>query len=64
MTVVERDEAGRKWAHAYLLKPPARLPRREAGAGAPHCLVHDGVALKRILGGAWFCPTCARTGSG
>lgn len=56
---MKRNDDGRKWAQAYLLKlrptqPPAEL----------HCPDHAEVRLIRILGGTWICTECARTRPG
>lgn len=56
---MERDETGRKWAHAYLKTPPRRNADRDL-----HCPDHPDQRLIRILGGAWICRECVRQRGG
>lgn len=56
---MKRNDDGRKWAQAYLLKlrptaPPAEL----------HCPDHPETRLTRILGGTWICEDCIRARPG
>ena len=54
---MKRDENGRRWAAAYLHTPAARTTQ------APlKCPDHPDTTLVRILGQAWTCPVCLRSG--
>ncbi|MEV5598890.1 hypothetical protein [Streptomyces sp. NPDC052496] len=54
---MERDESGRRWAEAYLLRPPVRpLPVTTD----PFCSVHPDAEPVRVLGRVPLCPACLR----
>ncbi|MEU7206125.1 hypothetical protein [Streptomyces sp. NPDC045470] len=55
---MERDESGRRWAEAYLLRPPAqRLPMT---TDDPFCSVHPDTEPVRVLRRVPLCPACLR----